>query len=124
MSTTTTTNQNNIVEEILIVCNIKNIKHYYRRDGAKKWVILKYKNRYLGIIIENHNIGRSSVGLLTTTSESNKTSGIKLNSILKWEPFGKLSKNRFQYNVMGKESHVLEHILDVAIMVCMLNNKT
>tara|TARA_Y100000741_G_scaffold355981_1_gene332051 strand:- start:793 stop:1158 length:366 start_codon:yes stop_codon:yes gene_type:complete len=118
-----TTNKNNIIEEILIVCKLKNIRHYNRRDGEKKWVILKYKNRCLGIIIENHNIGRSSVGLLTTTSGSNKTDGIKLNSILKWEPFGKISKNRFQYNVMGKEQHVLEHIFDVAIMVCMLNNK-
>ena len=114
-----TTNKNNIMEELFIVCKLKNIKYYNRRDGEKKWVILKYKNRCLGIIIENHNIGRSSVGLLTTTSESNKTTGIKLNSILNWEPFGKISKNRFQYNVMGKEQRVLEHILDVAIMVCM-----
>ena len=119
-----TTNKNNIMEELFIVCKLKNIKYYNRRDGEKKWVILKYKNRCLGVIIENHNIGRSSVGLLTTTSESNKTTGIKLNSILNWEPFGKISKNRFQYNVMGKEQRVLEHILDVAIMVCMLNNKT
>jgi hypothetical protein len=117
-----TTNQNNIIAEILIVCKIKHISHYYRRDGEKKWIILKYKNRCLGITIENHNIGRSAVGLLTTTSHSNKTTGIKLNSILNWEPFGKISKNRFQYNIMGKEPHVLEHILDVAIMVCMLNN--
>lgn len=121
---TITTNKNNIVEEILIVCNLKNIRYYNRRDGEKKWIILKYKNHCLGIIIENHNIGRSSVGLLTTTSDSNKTNGIKLNSILNWEPFGKSSKNRFQYNVMGKEQHVLEHIFDVAIMVCMLNSKT
>ena len=75
------------------------------------------------LIMENHNHGRSEIGLLTTNfnSTNDTNNDININDKLKWnDTFGK-SKKRFQYRPFGKPISQIERIFDIMIKIDELN---
>mgnify|MGYP006075667921 CR=1 FL=1 len=110
---------------ILGLVKEKNIKwklreEYRPTNGIRKsWYEFGEKQ----LIMENHNHGRSEIGLLTTYFNSTNVTNndININDKLKWnDTFGK-SKTRFQYRPFGKPVSEIDRIFDIMIKVDELN---
>ena len=101
---------------------VKEGKGKLNTNGIKeKWYVFGTDGKQL--IMENHNHGRSEIGLLTTDFNSTNVTNndININNKLKWnDTFGK-SKTRFQYRPFGKPVSEIERIFDIMIKVDELN---
>jgi hypothetical protein len=97
--------------------NKKKIKFKLKKSGIHvSWYEFGEKQ----LIMENHNRGRSEIGLLTTNSNKEKYD-ININDKLKWnDTFGKSTK-RFKYCPFGKPVSHIERIFDIMIKVDELN---
>ena len=102
---------------ILAIVQQKKIKFKLKKSGIHvSWYEFGEKQ----LIMENHNHGRSEIGLLTTTSNKEKYD-ININDKLKWnDTFGKSTK-RFKYCPFGKPVSHIERIFDIMIKVDELN---
>jgi len=111
-------NEDEAINQIIEILNSKNYK-YTNRNGKKNYYILF--DGYL--TLENYNSGRSKKGLLTTNNIKDNDD-IKFNEILNWtEKFGK-SKNRFQYNVLGKPKYNIQLIFEICNTINKMNKMT
>jgi len=101
---------------------VKEVKGRHHPNGIKeKWYVFGTDGKQL--IMDNHNHGRSEIGLLTTAfDKTNVTNNdININDKLKWnDTFGK-SKTRFQYRPFGKPVSEIERIFDIMIKIDELN---
>ena len=109
-------------QQILILADDKGISYKLRKgcnhteyDIKETWYVFGGGQ----LIMENHDYGRSEIGLLTTNY--NIQNDINIQDKLKWEnTFGR-SRNRFQYKPFGKSLEHISRIFDIMIKVDELN---
>jgi len=109
-------------EQILILAEEKGIRYklkkgcnYSHYDIRKTWYVFGGGQ----LIMENHNIGRSEIGLLTTMY--NIKNDINIQDKLKWEDTFGRSITRFQYKPFGKSLEYISRLFDIMIKVDELN---
>ena len=106
-------------QQILIIADDKGISYKLRQsttnDEKREW----YEFGSGQLIMENHDIGRSEIGLLTTNH--NIQNDINIQDKLKWEDTFGRSNTRFQYKPFGKSLEHISRIFDIMIKVDELN---
>ena len=105
-------------QQILIIADDKGIRYKLRQsttNDKREWYVFGVGQ----LIMENHDIGRSEIGLLTTNYHIEND--INIQDKLKWEDTFGRSNTRFQYKPFGKSMEHISRIFDIMIKVDELN---